>query len=204
MLDEMKELLKEIATQDNRGTAMPYYYVIMEKEQVPCAEVYDPDGYWYKDSDADFDCNNIEELIDHIKDYYADEISWKEEYGIDIDTLNEHDIDCYGLLDELDIDKIPFRTVDKVSEFAPIFFTEIEAKQYIKNQAHNLSEGAYEYMKYTGGSMDITFIFKYLKWSVERIEELEDRLAHAHNWLGILNGEITKDKIKYDYNKFWK
>ena len=168
--NRIKEILSDIATQDNRATRSPYYYVIKEKETVPTAEGFE-DGYWYncKESGETFD--EIEDLIDHIKSYHSDEIDWEDQYGIKVEDLDEDDIDCYGLLDDLNIEAIPYKTITKVADCTPIFFTEKEAKKYLKNQAHNLSDGAYDYIKYCGQSQVIKDIFQYLEESVAEQSE---------------------------------
>ena len=169
--DRIKEILNDISSQDNRATASPYCYVIKETEKIPTLEGYSVDGHFYNCSESGKTFDDIEDLIEHIKSYYADDIDWEDQYGIKLEELDEKDIDCFDILYDLNIETIHYRTIHKVSDSTPIFFTEKEAKKYLKNQAHNLSDGAYDYIKYCGQSQVIKDIFQYLEESVAEQSE---------------------------------
>ena len=174
MLKQMKEFLHEIETQNNRATAAPYYYVVMEKREVPTADGIEEAGCTYVDSEGDYYTNDKKEMLDHLLEYYDDEVDWESEFfdekaDIDFDLDDCYDDNFRTLCEHLNIEKVAYRIERHVSDFTPIFFTEKEAKQWIDNNRHNLSDDVYDYVKCARGSNEITRMFEFLKVAVEEL-----------------------------------
>lgn len=133
----LKELGKELKTQDRKGTAKPVFYQILDIDidwnanrcEFEIAQVYSDDGdcletleemknYILKWSDA-FEVEDFEELENNIDEYGIDEIAQiYEDSGFNV---------CYGTYKR---------------ELKGAFLTMKAAEEHLKNNSHHYSERA--------------------------------------------------------------
>lgn len=133
-LQTIVDFLKEIAGQDNRGTAAPYFYVIMDRKKVVVGRDHDEsESYW---SGEDYD-----ELVYLNEDY--EEISAK-----DYDKLPEKSRTRAG---------IKWHEVEH-----SIFLTESDAKAHLKANHYHYSSWAHTYVKHCWRAPQIESFFKAL------------------------------------------
>jgi hypothetical protein len=161
--EEQKEWLiklqREYFTQDNRGTRTPIYEV-QTKTKITCDEQCDASGFWLIDDDGEeiISINNRQE--DHEARVEELEEAIFSSYGLDKGDETEKckyvqkNIDSYWEENSVDIfyaDEL-VKFLESVGKFKDIrvcnfqylwetraiCFTEQEAKNYQKNQSHNL------------------------------------------------------------------
>ena len=145
----LKDLSKEITTQDTRSTASPYGLVIgQKKRQVVDYENCDHKAIYWNETDYD----TFDEFFDAIKEYYLEDGCTKEVVNYIKETCSDID-DVRN--EEYNLSKMMNNTpkaygYDIVDDFSTdccggnFFLTEKSAKEYIKNNNHNLS-GAFTY-----------------------------------------------------------
>ena len=109
---DIKDIKKELLTQDNRSTSIPIFLVQQ------------------KIRDYGFDS-------DYTNDYVWIGEDYEEADEIKAEQLNGYDEDCVGLDDNTTWNKTYYR--DRW-EFVQPFFTEKAAKKYIEENSHRLNE----------------------------------------------------------------
>lgn len=142
-IDFIKNLSKEITTQDTRSTAKPYGLIIGEIKRV----VTDFDNcnekaiYW---NECDYD--TFEEWLEAVKDYYLEDneshkaVDFIEENCSDIDDVRNYESELYRLMNDC-----PHAYGYNIEEvFNPnghgvnFFLTDKSAKEFVETNKHNL------------------------------------------------------------------
>lgn len=129
----IKEFLTKMATQDNRGTAFPIYYVIRTENEVHAPlENCDYTRWYYIDSSYE----SLDELKEQMRqwDYSEEEIK---------KSIREA---CeYG--------------VKKVWEKRGMFLTETDAEQHLKLNHYHYSSNAHTYVEHAWRAPELTGFF---------------------------------------------
>lgn len=154
MYSFLKELSQEIKTQDNRGTASPYFYQVQEDEVIGvpdgCGEVA-----WVSD-------DTIIKTDDEIKQAVFEWKDW---------TLGDgEDEKKYKELDRFDIDDIMEENYRKVDvsvrhTYSNCFLTFKAYEEHVRRNGHNLSNPkSFLFHAYRNAEMEM--LFKFLKDSL--------------------------------------
>lgn len=131
--DEMHEFLmnlsKELNTQNNRCTAMPYFFQIQTKR-----EVFAPDGRKV------FACGESVIYADD-KEAISEEIAAIKDWDLDGDDLEKFNaLDKYDIEDILRENDYEEYYVDYENELKNAFFTERACEEHIKYNAYHYNE----------------------------------------------------------------
>jgi len=135
--DEMHEFLmnlsKELCTQDNRATAMPYFFQVRETKEVPAHEGSGEEVLYSSEYETELrtDSDKIEWIKEH-EEYFLGTIYEEEAKDVGNHT-NTWDLD--SMLTELDFDKFH---VDTDYTYSNAFFTSKACDEHIRINGHNL------------------------------------------------------------------
>jgi len=118
--DFIKNLVREIETQDNRSTRLPILYVIKETtREYGIEEDYGADGFeWVKDSET----YTWEQIVDFVC----------EKLRLSPDEMGETDAEDCGFK------RVFYRNIERYSD--NFFFTEKAAKEHLRINGHNLTK----------------------------------------------------------------
>lgn len=177
MYDEMLRISNELDTQDNAATASPYYYTIRQERQIPTASDYSDKYIWvddYGDGDIWWDLYNEDEF-----EKYLSESLWYEKEEIEKELKNYRFYEAWNSY--FDDEEYPYVDLeDYISNefnitkhfyinqefFTNVFLTESAAKQYLKNDLHNLiweKDQIYQYVEYARKNPELNNIIEFLK-----------------------------------------
>lgn len=150
MYNFISELSKEIKSQDNRGTAFPYFFQVQEDEQIGV-----PDGCgeiaWVSDGET------ILKTDDEIKEAVFEWNNW---------TIgNVSDEKKYKMLDQFDIEEITEENYRKVNisttqKYSNCFFTYKAYEEHVRKNGHNLNNPkSFLFHAYRNTEMEMLFKF---------------------------------------------
>lgn len=150
--DFLMNLSKEIATQDNRATRMPYFFQVQEDEEVAV-----PDGcgeeVWIMDGEVCLRTeDDIREAVFEYKDWDLDNKEHQEMY----DNLLCFDID------EILKNNYWKANVDIKHKYSNAFFTEKACRKHIEVNRHNLNNPK-TYLDHAFRNEEMDMMFKFLK-----------------------------------------
>lgn len=135
----LKELSHELKTQDNRCTASPYYYSILEKKRRYGNDLINRDGRVIVFSDGgditefDLEDKNLDELKEFIIDFeYEDDIQRTINDITSIDELAEYIAYDLNINNEWDIYEYEY-----YDHYSNIFLTDKAIKQHIISNGHH-------------------------------------------------------------------
>ena len=158
LYEKLKYLSNEIKTQDNRGTASPYFFQIMEKKEDSCWEDNCEKVVWcFEDFQIENDywtmINFLKENGESCLNGYEDAIEqWN------LDGIDEYDLET--MFEYLGFYKVPIKTV---YQFSNAFLTEKSILQHIESNKHHY-ENPTTYLQYAYRNPDIETIFEFLKY----------------------------------------
>lgn len=127
-MNDLKEIAKEIKTQDNMSTADPIF-ILFEQQKIPTANDYS-DNFFYNDSPND--CYEIGETLEELIDYARETIEIPAWFEGAYDWKKEDYI-----LSKTDICKVYYI---KVKEFKQAFFTKKSAEQYLESNNYHFND----------------------------------------------------------------
>lgn len=155
MYDFLMNLSNEIKTQDNRCTAMPYFFQVREKKEVAAHEGSGTEVLYSSEYEVELrtEQNKRQWIKEHFD--YFDESMWYEELK-EIDIVNEWTLDA-ALMD-LDFNRF---YVDEDYEYSNVFFTSKACDEYIKLNRHNLKSPD-NYLKHAFRNREMEMIFKFI------------------------------------------
>lgn len=150
-IDFIKNLSREITTQDTRGTASPYGLIIGKKE-TQIADYDNCDNKAINWGESEYD--SFEEFIEAIEEYYledceqSDIVDFIKENCTDIDDLKNYEYEiAYQTKDSFHV--YGYNIVDTFNPnlhcVGNFFLTDKSAKEYIENNKHNLGKSAFTY-----------------------------------------------------------
>jgi hypothetical protein len=148
--DFIKNLVREIETQDNRSTRLPIFYVIKETtREYGIEDDYSNDGFeWEKDGESytwkqvvDFVCEELELLPDEIGETDAEYCGFK---------------------------KVFYRNIERYSD--NFFFTEKAAKEHLRINGHNLTKPQ-DYVIHAFRNDEIESVIEAMKEIVNKMED---------------------------------
>lgn len=134
MEEVIKQIKKELLTQDNRITDQPMF-LVMEKKEYPTSEYYSYSrSFWVGDE------GEIGETLEDVKEYLRDNGEADEKTDEELNNMSDSEIS-----DEYEVRKV---YVFEVDTFVQAFFTEKSAKEYIEENNHRLNKP----FTYAGGT----------------------------------------------------
>lgn len=162
----LKELQKEMNTQDNLGQADPRYWVIRDFSKVYGERLNNPDGFTVFDSDDGSEVCEIEyrmfgtsEMVDEIlkefeeKEYELSEEDRQRIYDTwDLDSLIE-------VLVELDFSVAQYEIVPK---YSGMFLTQKAAEEHLRANYYHYSDNATTYAMTAWRSKEADMLYKIL------------------------------------------
>lgn len=154
---KLKYLSNEIKTQDNRGTAFPYFYQVMEKKEDSCWEENSEKFIWYGHG---IEVENVfDEMVAFLKENGEDCLNgWEDAIAQwNLDEIDEYDLG--DMFEYLGFYKVPIKTVYK---FSNAFLTEKSILQHIESNKHQY-ENPTSYLQYGYRNPDLETIFEFLK-----------------------------------------
>lgn len=160
----LKELQKELNTEDNVGTASPRYWVIRQPERICHVDRDAADYYMFVDDD--YEELTLEELKNYLEDVYDDNLKnvdikdgvltfeylneFSEEierYTIDFNNLpleSSYSVDKVLELLELEVDVVYYKEVDATVDNC-MFLTQIDAENHLRANDYHYHEKARTY-----------------------------------------------------------
>ena len=160
----LKELQKELNTEDNVGTASPRYWVIRQPERIYHVDRDEADYYVFLNDD--YQELTLEELKNYLEDVYDDNLksvdikdgvlSFEylgefseeiEEYTIDFNnsTLNSsYSVDKVLELLELEVNVVYYKEIDATVDNC-MFLTQIDAENHLRANDYHYHEEARTY-----------------------------------------------------------
>jgi hypothetical protein len=151
MYDFLMKLSIEINAQDNRSTAMPYFFQIQTKEQVPTMESCGTEAWHYDGS--------IIETEEEIKKVIFD---YKE-----FDIESEHDNESYESYSDWEkdeiLEKIGYQKIyyDYKDVYKNCFLTEKACKTHIESNKHHYNEPV-DYLSYAFRNPELEKVYEFL------------------------------------------
>lgn len=124
MYDFLIDVAKKIKTQDNRGTAKPYFFQVQTKEQVAVPEGCGIEAWFYDDFTIETD-DEINEKISDLKNVSIEEVKSMKDYEKEL------------ILEEAGYHKINY---DYKNEYYNCFFTEDACENHIQANKHNYNQ----------------------------------------------------------------
>jgi hypothetical protein len=140
----LKELAKEIKSQNNRGTASPYFYVVRNEDEIAIpAESTDEKKYYHHEWCESY---TKEELIDAVRECHYDDTLLSDEFDFD-DYVRKHCSE-YG---------VGYKYVDENT-----FLTEKAYKEHMKLNGHNYRnyKNTYSYLKHASINPEMEKLLK--------------------------------------------
>nr|DAN48024.1 MAG TPA: hypothetical protein [Caudoviricetes sp.] len=160
----LKELQKELNTEDNVGTASPRYWVIRQPERIYHVDKDEADYFMFIDDD--YEELTLEELKNYLEDVYDDNLKnvdikdgvltfeylneFSEEierYTIDFNNLpleSGYSVDKVLELLELEVDVVYYKEVDETVDNC-MFLTQIDAENHLRANDYHYHEKARTY-----------------------------------------------------------
>ena len=160
----LKELQKELNTEDKVGTANPRYWVIRQPERIHHVDRDVADYYMFVDDD--YEELTLEELKNYLEDVYDDNLKnvdikdgvltfeylneFSEEierYTIDFNNLpleSSYSVDKVLELLELEVDVVYYKEVDATVDNR-MFLTQIDAENHLRANDYHYHEKARTY-----------------------------------------------------------
>lgn len=156
MYDFLMSLSKEIKEQDNRATAMPYFFQVRETKEVPAHEGSGEEVLYSSEYEMELRTDNdkVEWIKEH-KDYFIGTMYEEESKDVGVHT-STWDLD--SMLTELDFDKF---YVDTDYEYGNAFFTSKACDEHIRINRHNLKYPV-NYLSHAYRNDEMEMIFKFL------------------------------------------
>lgn len=181
LFEKLKYLSNEIKTQDNRGTASPYFFQIKTEKFIPSDGDITYDKIIFYNYGQEF---QLEDDYENILEYLKEQI-----YDLNIEVIQEcdgySDENNFGNLDEdcceEDIEKLLRQYIDeddantilenigfhklylqKISILENVFLTEKSIREHIKCNLYHYDEPT-TYVSYAYRNPDMETIFEFLK-----------------------------------------
>lgn len=156
----LKDLQQKMINQNNRGTADPYYFQVIEDEKIYVGdlsgdgcEIYDNENH-----EVSFDREDVNGMREYIKEFLEENpkysISYKELEEIEID-----DVEYKFLQEYCGFIEIGYQIFYKYSNF---FFTEYACEQNIQLNKHNYNNPR-SYVSYGYRNPELENVIKILK-----------------------------------------
>lgn len=133
--DRIKAFLTKMATQDNRGTAAPIFYVIRTEVNKPAPS----------------------DNCDSVQYRFRDETYVKKSDIIDL--LHEEGLSPREIASKLS-DEVEEYGIKKEWESRGMFLTETDAESHLKNNKHHYSPNAHTYVEHAWRAPELTQFFK--------------------------------------------
>jgi len=154
LFEKLQHLSNEIKTQDNRGTASPYFYQVMEKKEDSCWEDNCEKIVWYGNEMTVE--NDYEQMREFLKENGECCLNGWEDAVLQWNVDDDDDLE--DMFEYLGFYKVPIKTV---YQFSNAFLTEKSIKQHIECNKHHY-ENPTTYLQYAYRNSDLDTIFEFL------------------------------------------
>lgn len=150
MYDQLMALSTEINQQDNRATAMPYFFQIHQEEKIFGVDGdYDNDGYiWYHPGSESKISPNRDEMMEWLSSY--------QDISVDPDITDE---DLEKELEEYGCHKGYYRDQEVLHN---AFFTSKACKEHIQANKHHYQTDAVDYLNHAFRNPELELVLKFL------------------------------------------
>ena len=138
------ELSENINSQDNRSTAMPYFFQVMTKEKIYVAEGCGTEC-WASDGSTMETEEEITKFISEHKD-------------IPIEDVTKDEYERKEILEEADWRKVNY---DYEEKFQNAFLTEKSCKEHIKRNGYHYSDPV-DYLSHAFRNPDLELVYEFL------------------------------------------
>lgn len=151
MYNFLMELSNELNTQNHRATAMPYFFQIQTKEEVPAADGCGIEA-WYQDGSKIEDDDEIKEVVFEYKDW-------------DLDC--EDDCIIFGELYDYEIEEIMVQAgwrkinYDTENVYKNAFLTEKACREHIAANNYHYCEPV-DYLSHSFRNPELEMVMKFL------------------------------------------
>ena len=153
----IKDFLTEMATQDNRLTAFPYYYVIRSAKWIAAYHVGEGERDVYRNDDDfedEFVVNSNESLVDVFRKQYAEEGSLRD--GLKVEEMLDYDIELYVCENYTQYSEC------KDWRECGMFLTEKDAQAHLEANHYHYSKDAHTYVKHCWRASKLYTFFRAL------------------------------------------
>lgn len=151
MYDSLMELSEEVTTQDNRATAMPYFFQVQTKEKTPAFEGNGTKCWVYDGSEIETE----EEIKEAIFEYKE----WDLEEDIDIKTYESlSDFQREVILGSAGWQQYNYEITEKYSN---AFLTEKACKKHIELNKHHYNNPV-DFLSHAFRNPDMELIYGFL------------------------------------------
>ena len=163
----LKELQKELNTEDNVGTASPRYWVIRQPERIYHVDRDEADYYIFLDDD--YQELTLEELKNYLEDVYDDNLKsvdikdgvltfeYLDEFSEEIEKYtidfynssleSSYSVDKVLELLELEVNVVYYKEIDATVDNC-MFLTQIDAENHLRANDYHYHEKARTYCMY--------------------------------------------------------
>jgi len=165
MYDFLMELSKEINTQDNRCTAMPYFFQIQTKEQVAAYEGCG-DEIWI-DGECERELKTTEEINDHIIEYMVENEESFIENNLSEDEAKKQAKEIVEKMTDYDKDEWlenhEFRKINvtQVNKYENSFLTAKTCEEHIRKNHYHYREPR-SYLQHAFRNYELEMVYKFL------------------------------------------
>ena len=161
----LKDLQKELNTEDTVGTASPRFWVIKQPERVYHIDKDEAEHYMFieTDSHCELTLEDLKEKLEYLFDenlkdikieynelifkYYDEDFEEEEEYTIDFDNNSFSSDNTIGKILELLKDEVEVFYYKEIDVIVPncLFLTQIDAENHLRNNDYHYHEEARTY-----------------------------------------------------------
>ena len=176
-INQLKTLAKNLATQDNQGTANPYFYQVQDVKLEACIHREDAEIFGYYDNSCleEYTASTLEELVDQVLE--ANEFNNKsiearvKSYSNELDqdsedfekNLNDYEQGLLQAADDLQFEvEDNYYGLIEVYETKATFFTEQAAKSFIEENKHNFTKDVKLYVEHAWRNKEMSLVVKLL------------------------------------------
>lgn len=151
MYKALVELSNELNSQDNRATAMPYFYQIQTKEQVPTMEGCGVEA-WHYDSRLIETDEEIKEAIFEYQEWELNSVTNNKMYNAIAESEKE------DILERIGFNKVNYDIIDK---YENAFLTEKGCRKHIEANKHHYKKPV-DYLAHAFRNPELETVLKFL------------------------------------------
>ena len=147
----LKNLKKELETQNNRHTYNPLYVIMDKKELVTAGGYNEHRSCWMDEEGTEWE--TLEELFEYLEEHYNEELESHYELDGDESTIKEMFLDDHsdgceelyvkGLTDKFTL--VHLQEFDNIQGSGVYSFFENDAKEHLESNRYHYNKGAHTY-----------------------------------------------------------
>lgn len=157
--DFLMELSKELNTQSNRGTALPYFFQIQTTEEVAahdgCGE-----AVWHS-SKCEKTLRTKEDMVEFLIEYHFEENPLLSEKEMSDAEINIKSLKDYEIESQIEDKGFVKYFVQEEHQWQNAFFTEKACREHIKRNIHHYRKPV-DYLSYAFRNPELEMVLKFL------------------------------------------